>query len=219
MSNVRREFEKKGVSAAKSLYGTSPLGPRLIAFGDARAIPLRSSSVDCIVTSPPYANAIDYMRAHKFSLVWLGASIEQLGHVRTNYIGYEGTKPKGDMGSFPQGVRKQIWQVEDVDRPKSTVLANYFLDMSSCIREMLRVLRPQGAVVIIVGPSLMRDVTVSTQDCIAELLAETGFDVVGVSERSLDRDRRLMPVSGGAPTLAGIERRMHREYVIGAIKP
>ena len=34
---------------------------------------LPTESVDLIVTSPPYANnAIDYMRAHKFSLVWFG---------------------------------------------------------------------------------------------------------------------------------------------------
>lgn len=40
--------------------------------GNVRNIPLADNSVDLIVTSPPYANnAIDYMRAHKFSLVWL----------------------------------------------------------------------------------------------------------------------------------------------------
>lgn len=43
--------------------------------GDARLMPLADGVVDLIVTSPPYANAIDYMRAHKFSLVWFGESV------------------------------------------------------------------------------------------------------------------------------------------------
>ena len=35
---------------------------------DARELPIHDESVDLVITSPPYANAIDYMRAHKFSL-------------------------------------------------------------------------------------------------------------------------------------------------------
>ncbi len=43
----------------------------LIALADARGLPVASESVDLIVTSPPYFNAIDYPRAHKFALAWL----------------------------------------------------------------------------------------------------------------------------------------------------
>ena len=57
-------------------------------FGDAQLLPLANQTVDLIVTSPPYAsNAIDYMRAHKFSLVWLGYQIDDLGNRRREYIG------------------------------------------------------------------------------------------------------------------------------------
>ena len=51
---------------------------------------LPSESVDLIVTSPPYANnAIDYMRAHKFSLVWLGWKIDDLTNIRKQYLGHD----------------------------------------------------------------------------------------------------------------------------------
>ena len=61
---------------------------RIIA-GDARSMPLANEVVDLIVTSPPYANAIDYMRAHKFSLVRFGKSISDLSRLRCEYIGSE----------------------------------------------------------------------------------------------------------------------------------
>ncbi|NJL58651.1 MAG: hypothetical protein HC887_02370 [Desulfobacteraceae bacterium] len=55
---------------------------------DAKKLPLADNSADLIVTSPPYANhAIDYMRAHKFSLVWLGYGIDELSEIRRKYIG------------------------------------------------------------------------------------------------------------------------------------
>ena len=65
--------------------------------GDSRSLPLADGSVDLIVTSPPYANAIDYMCAHKFSLVWLGQPIANLSHLRSKYIGAE----RQDTGGYP----------------------------------------------------------------------------------------------------------------------
>ena len=60
---------------------------------NAQALPLEENSVDLIVTSPPYAaNAIDYMRSHKFVLVWLGHAIEALGTKRNDYIGGDATE-------------------------------------------------------------------------------------------------------------------------------
>jgi tRNA G10 N-methylase Trm11 len=50
-----------------------------ICAANAQHLPLGDNTIDLIVTSPPYAsNAIDYMRAHKFSLVWFGYSIDEL---------------------------------------------------------------------------------------------------------------------------------------------
>jgi hypothetical protein len=66
-----------------------------IAYGNAQSLPLPSACVDLIVTSPPYpSNAIDYMRAHKFSLVWFGYPIESLSGIRKKYIGGESQYPR-----------------------------------------------------------------------------------------------------------------------------
>ena len=60
--------------------------------GDARNLPLKDGSVDLVLTSPPYLNAIDYMRCSKFSLVWMGHSIGGLRRIRTDSIGSEAGK-------------------------------------------------------------------------------------------------------------------------------
>ena len=107
------------------------------------------------------------------------------------------------------------------DVPKARVLHRYFTDMSASVNEMARVLRSGAAAVIVVGPSTMRGITIPTHQCLAELAAHAELDVIGVAPRNLDRDRRMMPARNGstATTVSGIERRMHTEYIIGAIKP
>ena len=62
---------------------------------------------------PPYAsNAIDYMRAHKFSLVWFDYSIDKLMQKRKEYIGGEdlaGARPEhlpANTVSIVQGLHR-----------------------------------------------------------------------------------------------------------------
>ena len=50
---------------------------------------LPARSVDLILTSPPYVNAIDYPRAHKFSEWWLSPGAERC--MKANYIGLRTT--------------------------------------------------------------------------------------------------------------------------------
>ncbi len=186
--------------------------------GDARQLPLEDASVDLVVTSPPYANAIDYMRAHKFSLVWFGKAMEDLTELRARYIGAERVRDLRET-ALPLGVETIIARVATLDAKRCRVLRKYYLDMGAAIGEMHRVLRPGRAAVIVVGSSTMRGIDVETQHCLAELAAAAGFDVVAVAERCLDRDRRMMPARSVAQPGSLIEARMHREYVIAARKP
>ncbi len=192
--------------------------PGAACYGDARNLPIRSSSVDLVVTSPPYANAIDYMRAHKFSLVWMGYPIEELSILRGQYIGSERENGNGTRASLPSTIRSTTDTVSSSDRHKGRVLENYFKDMKQSISEDFRVLCSGGSLVLVVGPSTIRGMRINTHEHVAELIAARGFRLVDIAERTLDRDRRLMPV-GAVTTGKGIEQRIHTEYVIGAVKP
>ncbi len=198
------------------------IGESCIIAGDARALPVQDDSVDLIMTSPPYANALDYMRAHKFSLAWLGEPIPSLTGLRAQYIGSESTSKQASrsVAELPVSVQAVVDQLAAKDAPKSRVLQRYFADMAAAIGEMARVLRPGAAAIIVVGPSTMRSIPIPTHQCLADLASHVGLDVVAVAPRKLDRDRRMMPARNGnqADPAAGIERRMYTEYIIGAVK-
>ena len=186
--------------------------------GDARSMPIADSSIDLIVTSPPYANAIDYMRAHKFSLVWLGESVVNLSALRAEYIGSERIGGV-QYAALPDKPEHTVWQLAERDSSKAAILRKYFVEMKSVFAEMYRVLRGDSAAIVVVGTSVMRDIDVQTHYCLADIAAEVGFDVVGVAQRVLDRNKRMMPARFGKKTDSMIEQRMHEEYVLGLLKP
>jgi len=217
-----RMFEAQVRQAVRAFEETPDLGGQSGEFlaADSRRLPLADNSVDLIVTSPPYANALDYMRAHKFSLVWLGSQIPELGSLRGKYIGAERQIP--DEGtSLPHNAQRAIEDLSEIDRPKSRVLARYLREMRQAIEEMYRVIRPGRAVIIVVGPSTMRGQRIATQEYLAGIAKQVGFGVVGPLERSLDRNRRMLPArwgnlgSGGN---TGIELRLHEEFIIGLVR-
>jgi len=187
---------------------------------DAQNLPLGDCTVDLIVTSPPYAsNAIDYMRAHKFSLVWLRHSLENLSRLRREYIGHDalsGTEP----GTLPAIASQVVASLARVDQKKAQVLHRYYSEMTRCLAEMVRVLKPGKAAIVVVGSSTMRGMDTRTDVCLGEIGKQVGFELISIAVRRLDRDRRMMPArQEDSSALSQIEERMHEEYVIGFLKP
>ncbi|MCL4318690.1 MAG: hypothetical protein M1596_02165 [Firmicutes bacterium] len=211
-------FHKRILKLASTLTALdSPYEP-VIQQGDIRQLDVVENSVDLIVTSPPYANAIDYVRANKFSLVWMGRPLRELAVLRSNYIGSESDK-LFEWNMFPDRVRSILSALDVKDHHKAGLLARYFADMRQAMKGMYRALKPGKSAFIVVGTSTMRGLDVETPQSLASIAQDDiGYRLQGVVERSLDRDRRMMPARWGN-RLTGIEQRMHTEHVIALAKP
>jgi DNA modification methylase len=214
--NAIKLFLMKGVRAAEALKELSSAHPAKILEGDARKLPLGGGSVQLVVTSPPYANAIDYPRAHKFSLVWLGYSLSEIRRLLPAYIGTE--RVRTPYVRLPGSVEEALSRIRERDWRRERVVRQYFTDMAQVMREIYRVLEPGRAAVLVVGPSTCRGLRIDTPTCIATLGKQAGLEVVGIGKRRLDRDRRMLPVSSETNE-SGIELRVHEEAVIGFLKP
>ena len=215
-----KEFEKR---LSQNLGGL--LNPSLgkirpcIGYGNAQALPLRDSSVDLIVTSPPYAsNAIDYMRAHKFSLVWMGNTIGDLSQKRKDYIGGE-VLTRIDFEDLPNFTSILVAEISNIDEKKGRILHRYYSEMTRTLREMFRVLKPGKVAIVIVGSSMMRGKDTKTQNFLVDIGQSIGFEVPKIGVRNLDRNRRMLPAGSKINLGSQIQQRMHKEYVIGFYKP
>ncbi len=208
-----QEFSKKMFKNLQNLKEMPHSNLRLVE-ANAGAMPIDDECVDLIVTSPPYANnAIDYMRAHKFSLAWFGYNIKELTRTRKKYIGSESVE-NTTLEELPPFSSKKVLQLKETNEKKGKSLHRYYSEMSRVLKEMVRVLRPNKACVLVVASSVLCGIDVETHRCLAEIGQRQGFEVIHIGERRIDRNRRMMPVSHSRNT-SQIETRMHNEYVIG----
>lgn len=214
------EFEKRLKNNLDGLIIAVPKKPSAeIAFGNAESIPLPDNYVDLIVTSPPYAsNAIDYMRAHKFSLVWFGYTIEDLSEKRKEYIGAEATT-NVTFEQMPPSVDILLANMTQIDAKKGLVIRRYYSEMTRVLKEMFRLLKPGKAAIVVIGSSIIRGIDTETQICLADIGKMIGFEVPKIGIRNLDRNKRMLPAGAKVNADSQIQQRMHQEYVIGFYKP
>ena len=215
------EFAKRLERAAASMSKSGPhdAGEAEIREATAEDTGLPTSSVDLVVTSPPYANnAIDYMRAHKFSLVWFGWKVADLTNIRARYLGHDAAS-RAQYDDLPDQCETTLARLAERDARKAATLRRYFGEMAAVIAEMRRVLKPDGAAVVVVGTSNLRGIDVETHKGLAAIGESAGLELAGIGERRLDRDRRMMPARWGAQRHSQIEERMHGEYVVSLVRP
>lgn len=179
---------------------------------DARRLPLNDGSIDLVLTSPPYLNAIDYMRASKFSLVWMGYTIPALREIRASSVGTEAAKSvAGDreIRDIVSGLclRPQLKAHDEA------VLIRYISDMRSAVREVARILSAAGRAVYVIGENTVRGTYVRNSKIISILAELSGLKPIECRVRKLPSDRRYLP----PPCRAGhraLSARMRREVVL-----
>jgi hypothetical protein len=200
----------------------SPRGKSVAATirrGDARRLPVKDSSIDLVLTSPPYLNAIDYMRCSKFSLVWMRFGVKELQELRSRCVGAEVGGPRSS--AISHDIRKII---DDLRlRPRMAgrqerILAAYIRDMRAAIGEVARVLRPGGKAVYVIGENTVRGTYVRNSKILMALGKLFGLRVEGARVRFLPRNRRYLPPPTGRGR-AQLNTRIRREVVLTLVKP
>ncbi len=81
------------------------------------------------VTSPPYLNAIDYMRCSKFSLVWMGYNVEELRRIRGESVGAECTSETASKEEWVRSLLAHLKLQPALSARDQGMLARYAWDM------------------------------------------------------------------------------------------
>ncbi len=101
---------------------------------------MADSSIDLVLTSPPYLNAIDYMRCSKFSLVWMGHNVSALRKIRGESIGAEASAVEALDINWIRSVVDDLDLQPKLSKRDYAVLARYVWDMGKALAEVSRVL-------------------------------------------------------------------------------
>jgi hypothetical protein len=162
---------------------------------DAREMPVADQTVDLVMTSPPYLVAIDYLRGHRLSLVWMGHTIQALRSLRGSVVGSH----RGLVGAC--GAEDLVAEVLPASAPPHAwgILRRYLDDLGRILSEIRRVLRAPGRVTLVVGDAMLAGHLIPIPALVDELAEERGFKRFESVERRLPADRRYLPPpeSGG----------------------
>jgi SAM-dependent methyltransferase len=181
--------------------------------GDARRLPIDASSVDLVLTSPPYLNAIDYLRCSKFSLVWMGHNIPHLRQLRAESVGTE-------RGLAVEEDKNADLVVRDLRlRPKlssrhEAILRRYVVDMRASVREVARVLKKDGRALYVIGENTIRGTFVRNAAVIIATTESAGLRLKKRRGRALPANRRYLPPPEKRSEDAALDSRMRREVVL-----
>jgi hypothetical protein len=211
--DVAQGFLRAVDRLAARLEQSPPPGGVRVEVGDARALPLADASVDAVMTSPPYLNAIDYLRGHRMALVWLGFALDHLREVRGDSIGTErGLGEQADR-QLAERLAAGMGDLERLPDRQLRMVLRYVLDMLEVMKETARVLRDDGVATFVVGNSSIRGVFLANDSVISACAREAGLRRTGRRERPLPPSRRYLPPPGQR---AGrqLERRMRAEVVL-----
>lgn len=200
--------------------GTGSVGPAaVVKHGDARKLEIAKGSIDLVLTSPPYLNAIDYMRCSKFSLVWMGYNVDQLRKIRGESVGAEASSDVALDTPWVKLLIKQLGLTPKLSGRDHALLARYVWDMGGALAEVSRVLRAGGRAVYVVGDSTVRGTYIRNSAIVAAVAQENGLTLESRHSRALPANRRYMPPPKRGAASDSIEGRMRREVVLAFVKP
>ncbi len=200
--------------------GSNSLGPpAIVKQGDARKLDVEDSSVDLVLTSPPYLNAIDYMRCSKFTLVWMGYNVGELRKIRGESVGAEVSSQKAMEAEWVRVLIKQLGLKPKLSDHDHAILARYVWDMGHALTEVSRVLKTGGRAVYVVGDSTVRGTFIRNSAIVVAVAQEHGLTLQSRHSRALPANRRYLPPPKRGVASTSIDARMRREVVLEFKKP
>jgi tRNA G10 N-methylase Trm11 len=134
---------------------------------DARTIDniVESNTVTCIVTSPPYPNAIDYHREHKSNLLWLGLPFRNF--------------QSREIGSHSKFASNRL-----------RMLSQYLSDMIRASMQMARVLKPNKYCCVVIGNSSVEHLIIENHQFLKKAGEFVGLDFEYEVLRNIDKTRK-----------------------------
>jgi DNA modification methylase len=177
----------------------SKLGNVEIVKGDSRQMHFKEDIANIAITSPPYANGIDYVTDYQLEMGWLELiDVDSRRLLRDGMVAYDKTRVKILRDFYNtkdyydeenlmtvvkelEGISKDYWK-KDIH----LVVLKYFNDMYEVFMNTYNILKKDAKFILVLGDSLFKDVYVPADLLLAIMGEKVGFTIEAIE---LARDR------------------------------
>lgn len=226
--DVFRLFEaelKDGIVGMEQLYaeckngknkGLTAKSPKILDEDTRNRTSLDSSSIDLIVTSPPYGDSrttVAYGQFSRLSLQWLGFDQESVTKIDKVSLGGIKYKDIDENGLNSAKLDAVLDQIEKRDQKRAMDVYSFYMDFNMCLVELERIMNAGSFLCMVVGNRTVKEIQIPTDEILIELGRPLGLKHEKTFIRNIPNKR--MPMENSPTNVKGSKgKTMHNEYIV-----
>lgn len=187
-------------------------------YGDASKINnIKNSSIDCIITSPPYGDShttVAYGQFSRLSAQWIdifenpnvASSVDKqlLGGKTINSLSHSLASPH---------LKKTLYDIQKRDEKRAREVLSFYIGLNDCLKKAYAILKKNKYFCLVIGNRMVKQIRIPTDFIIAELGEKIGFTCEDIFVRNIPGKR--MPIKNSPTNIAGeLEETMTRESIV-----
>jgi len=187
-------------------------------YGDTSKInTIKSNSIDCIITSPPYGDSsttVAYGQFSRLSAQWIdifedpnsasGVDRKLLGGKAANNLSHS-------LNSAH--LQESLKKVQEADKKRAREVLSFYLGLNDCLKKAHEILKQKKYFCLVIGNRTVKQVRLPTDFIIAELGEKIGFTCEDIFVRNIPGKR--MPIKNSPTNIAGkLEETMTKESIV-----
>ncbi len=170
----------------------------------------KKDKYDVVLTSPPYGDSRTTVAYGQFSALsneWIGFSNSR--KIDSQLMGGKKVKTLYNKGVLFPFIKK----ISEIDCKRALEISSFYMDLEKSIKEVSQAITHKGFVVYVVGNRTVKNVTLPTDQFIAEQFEKHNFRHILTYERSISS--KVMPAQNSPTNIVGKKvNTIHKEYII-----
>jgi len=187
-------------------------------YGDTSKInTIKDSSVDCIITSPPYGDSrttVAYGQFSRLSAQWIdlfddpniASSVDNqlLGGKSINSLSHS-------LNSLH--LNETLENIQKKDEKRAREVLSFYIGLNECLKKAYDILKKNKYFCLVIGNRSVKQVRIPTDFIVAELGEKTGFTCEDIFVRNIPGKR--MPIKNSPTNVIGeLEETMTKESIV-----
>lgn len=204
MTDFYKDVNKKAWT--KIIYGDSSM-----------ANGIKDSSIDCIITSPPYGDSrttVAYGQFSRLSAQWIDLFEDpnKASGVDNELLGGKATKTL-EYTLDSKYLKDSLSKIAKIDEKRAKDVLSFYIGLNDCLKQAYKILKSKKYFCLVVGNRLVKQVRIPTDFIIAELGEKIGFTCEDVFVRNIPGKR--MPIKNSPTNIVGaLEETINKESIV-----
>ncbi|MFH1566090.1 MAG: transcriptional repressor LexA, partial [bacterium] len=140
---------------------------------------IKTDSIDCIITSPPYGDSrttVAYGQFSRLSAQWVDIFEDpnKASGVDNELLGGRATKTL-EHSLNSNYLKDSLNKIAKIDEKRAKDVLSFYIGLNDCLKQAYKILKPKKYFCVVVGNRLVKQVRIPTDFIIAELGEKIGF--------------------------------------------